>query len=349
MWDPLDQKSLAVIIAVSILLTGGNLWLHRGDTPLGQATMHEFGISFNFPENLPMSVNTPPGWDQGYWEGAVQGEDSSGTPEISGLFWTTGSADSKEEGLIFLLEMAKQENQDLVWGEEQTKSIKDYDVVYREIVLTIEGMEIPGVIVTFYDPYGRLMIPYHLSLPGSAQNSLEKVEKMVNTMDFDEPDEPIVLESYWPTDGWKYATPAQVNMDGDKLLQMVDAIEGSSFNVDSAMVVKDGYVVLDEYFGDYDRGDLHIIYSCTKSVVSTIFGIAHENGAIPDLDTKLIDIFPGIIAENPSDWKSAITLRDLLMMSGGFDARDSWLYEWEKLNSLHEAEDAVQYLSLIHI
>ena len=75
----MDQKSLAVIIAVSIILTGGNLWLHRGDTPLGQATMHEFGISFNFPENLPMSVNTPPGWDQGYWEGAVQGEDISGT------------------------------------------------------------------------------------------------------------------------------------------------------------------------------------------------------------------------------------------------------------------------------
>lgn len=344
MWKPLDQKSLIVIIAASILVTGGNLWLHRGDTPLGMVTMHDFGISFNFPQNLPMSVNTPPEWDQNYWQGAVQGEDSSGGLEIVGLSWTTGLGASKEEGLRLLLEDAKQENPGLIWGNPDTKTIKEYETAYIEISLTIENMEVPGVIVGFYDPYGRLMMLYHLGSPGSHQDSLEMVEKMIRTMEFNDPDEPYVLESYWPTEGWKYATPAQANMEGAKLQQMVDDIGSASFKVDSAMVIKDGYIVLDEYFGDYNKDDLHIIYSCTKSVVSTIFGIAHENGVIPDLETKLLDIFPSITPETPSDWKSAITLRDLLMMSGGFDARDSWIYEWEKLNSLHEAEDTVQYM-----
>ena len=344
MWEPVDQKSLAVIIAASILVTGGNLWLHRGDTPLGMATMKDFGISFNFPQNLQMNINTPSGWNQNYWQGAVQGEDSSGGIELVGLFWTTGFGASKDEGLRLLLEDAKQENPGLIWGEPIAKTFKEYDTASMEISLTVEDMEVPGIIVAFNDPYGRLMMLFHLGSPGSHQHSLEMVEKIIMTMEFDEPDDPYVLESYWPTDAWRYATPSQANMDGAKLQQMVDAIESASYKVDSAMVIKDGYIVLDEYFGEYEKDALHIIYSCTKSVVSTIFGIAHENDEIPDLDTKLVDIFPDIIYETPSDWKNAITLRDLLMMSGGFDARDSWLYEWEGLNPLHEAEDAVRYM-----
>jgi len=167
----------------------------------------------------------------------------------------------------------------------------------------------------------------------------------VNTwMNSNTPSEPTVISSYWPTEEWRYATPAQMGMDPEGLQDMVDEIESGSYNVDSAMVIKDGYIVLDEYFGDFEKGELHIIYSCTKSVVSTIFGIAHENGLIPDLDTRLLDIYPDIIPENPGEWKDAITLRDLLMMSGGFDARDSWLYDWEGLDGLHAADDAVVYM-----
>ncbi|MBT4321216.1 serine hydrolase [Candidatus Bathyarchaeota archaeon] len=160
----------------------------------------------------------------------------------------------------------------------------------------------------------------------------------------DTPPEAADLSGYWPTDGWKYATPEQMGLDPKPLQDMVDTIESSSFSVDSVMVIKDGYVVLDEYFGGYEKGEQHIIYSCTKSVVSTIFGIAHDNGLIPDLDTMLRVIYPDIIPENPGDWKNSITLRDLLMMSGGFDARDSWLYQWEGLDGLHEADDAVEYM-----
>ena len=167
----------------------------------------------------------------------------------------------------------------------------------------------------------------------------------VNTwMNSSTPSEPTVISSYWPTDEWRYATAAQMGMDPERLQDMVDEIESGSYNVDSAMVIKGGYIVLDEYFGGFEKGELHIIYSCTKSVVSTIFGIAHENGLIPDLDTRLLDIYPDIVPENPGEWKDSITLRDLLMMSGGFDARDSWLYDWEGLDGLHAADDAVEYM-----
>ena len=159
-------------------------------------------------------------------------------PELIGLFWTTGTASTKEEGLILLLEMAEQENTNLIWEEVKTRTIAEYDAAYIEIVITEGDIEVPGVIVAFYDPYGRLMMPYHLGFTGSNLDNMGKLEKIIKTMKFDEPDELYVLESYWPTDGWRYASPAQVGMDISKLEQMVDAIEGSSYKVESAMVMR---------------------------------------------------------------------------------------------------------------
>ena len=151
---------------------------------------------------------------------------------------------------------------------------------------------------------------------------------------------------YWPTEEWRYATPQDMGFDESALQGMVDDIESAPSNVkvDSVIVIKNGYIVYEKYFNDYNADTPHIIYSCTKTFVSTIFGIAHENGAIPSLDTKLLDIFPEVTPENMDEWKESITLRDMLMMSAGFDARDSWLYQWEKLNDLHEAPDAVRYM-----
>ena len=143
------------------------------------------------------------------------------------------------------------------------------------------------------------------------------------------PLKPTVMPSYWPTQGWEYATPTQMGIDSHSLEAMIQDIKSSSYQVDSALVIKNGYIVLDEYFGNYRKGNLHNIFSCTKSVVSTLFGIAYEKGDIPDLDTRLLALYPEIIPENQGNWKESITLRHLLMMSAGFDARDSWLYEWE--------------------
>jgi CubicO group peptidase (beta-lactamase class C family) len=164
------------------------------------------------------------------------------------------------------------------------------------------------------------------------------------SVEINTPLEPTIMPDYWPTEGWEYATPAQRGMDSHSLEAMVQDIKASSYQVDSALVIKNGYIVLDEYFGSFRKGNLHNIFSCTKSFVSTLFGIAQEKGDIPDLDTRLLDLYPKIIPENQGNWKESITLRHLLMMSAGFDARDSWLYEWEGLYGLHSSEDAVKYM-----
>ena len=150
--------------------------------------------------------------------------------------------------------------------------------------------------------------------------------------------------SYWPTDDWLYVKPEVLGLNGDILQGMVDDIMGSGFAVDSVLVVKDGYLVQEWYFNEYGNDVLHNVYSCTKSVVSTLVGIAIDKGEIDDVDARLLDLFPDIAPQNVSGWKESITLRDLLMMSAGFDARDSWLYDWEGLDEMQDADDAVQYV-----
>jgi len=40
--------------------------------------------------------------------------------------------------------------------------------------------------------------------------------------------EPMVISSYWPTEEWRYATPAQMGMNPERLQDMVDEIESGS-------------------------------------------------------------------------------------------------------------------------
>ena len=79
-------------------------------------------------------------------------------------------------------------------------------------------------------------------------------------------------------------------------------------------------------------------------MVSTLIGIAIEEGYIESLDVRMLDLFPDRTAGNMSAWKEEMTLRDLLTMTAGFDARDSYLYEWEGLYTMHNRSDALQYV-----
>ena len=122
---------------------------------------------------------------------------------------------------------------------------------------------------------------------------------------------------------WPATDAEQLGMDGALLDGLVDDIRAEGFAIDSVTVVKDGALVLDEYFSDYDAGSMHIIHSCTKSIMATLIGIAMDQGAIDTVDKPVLDFFPRRDVSSVDGRKSAMTLRDLLTMSSGFSCRDS--------------------------
>ena len=152
------------------------------------------------------------------------------------------------------------------------------------------------------------------------------------------------LEPYWPTKGWRKATPRDVGMNQAMLDEMLELIREQGVAVDSVLVIRNGYLVIDEYFPPFSKGEKHPVFSCTKSVVSTLIGIAIDEGYIERVDQRVLDFFPNRTIQNLSPWKDAMTLGNLLTMSAGFDARDSYLYGWERLRSMLESNDPVQYV-----
>jgi CubicO group peptidase (beta-lactamase class C family) len=110
------------------------------------------------------------------------------------------------------------------------------------------------------------------------------------------------------------------------------------------LVVRNGYMVADATIFPFEPGSRHIIYSCTKSVVSALVGIAIEEGYIEGVDQPVLDFFPERAVTNLDADKQAMTLEDVLTMSTGLECRDSYLYRWRGLREMQQSDDWVQFM-----
>ena len=158
------------------------------------------------------------------------------------------------------------------------------------------------------------------------------------------PPQRVELTSYRPTAGWRTSTPEQQGMDSEKLAEMMDAIRQRKYDIDSVLVIRNGYMVADAYVHPFRPGSRHIIRSCTKSIVSALIGIAIDQGYIKGVDQPVLELFPERTTANLDANKKAMTLEDLLTMTSGFDCQDSYLYRWRGLNELRRSEDWVQFV-----
>ncbi|MGE5458918.1 MAG: signal peptidase I [Methanobacterium sp.] len=136
-------------------------------------------------------------------------------------------------------------------------------------------------------------------------------------------------------DEWKTSLPEDQGLDPKKLDQIYKDIETNKLKIDSVLIVKNGTLVAEKYFpadtvhivkngelvdekfsGTYNRDTLHYIWSDTKSITSTLVGIACDQGKIK-LDNKVVDYFPGNKFDNMDTLKKSMTVRDLLTMRSG--------------------------------
>jgi CubicO group peptidase (beta-lactamase class C family) len=149
---------------------------------------------------------------------------------------------------------------------------------------------------------------------------------------------------YWPTDGWRSSTPEEQGMDSQILGDMLAGLIDRGFRIDSISVIRNGYLVLDVAVHPYQNSKLHIVHSCTKSVVSALIGIAIGQGYLSGVEQPLLEIFEDREVANLDSRKQSITLEDLLTMSSGLDCKDSYLYRWRGLEEMWVSGDWVQYV-----
>ena len=121
----------------------------------------------------------------------------------------------------------------------------------------------------------------------------------------------------WPAEDWPTSTPEEQGIDSALLLELLENVADWNLHVDSIMVIRNGFVVLDAYFYPNTADMPHQLWSATKSFTSTLAGIAMDQGLIRDLDQPVVELFPDLDTEDLDDDASAITLGNLLTMSAG--------------------------------
>ena len=123
----------------------------------------------------------------------------------------------------------------------------------------------------------------------------------------------------------------------ERLSAAVEANEIVGFH--STVVMLDGDRIAEAYFqgederwgtaiGSVDHGPntLHDLRSVTKSVVGLLYGIALLEGAVPPLDTPLLDMFPEYADLRDGTRREEITIEDALTMQMGTEWDESLPY-----------------------
>jgi CubicO group peptidase (beta-lactamase class C family) len=86
------------------------------------------------------------------------------------------------------------------------------------------------------------------------------------------------------------------------------------------LVVHEDRLVWERYYGGSTRESLQTSFSAAKSFVSTLVGIAIDEGLIGSVDDRLTEYVPELVARDPRFRR--ITLRHLLTMSSGIRYRE---------------------------
>ncbi len=149
---------------------------------------------------------------------------------------------------------------------------------------------------------------------------------------------------YWPTQGWRTSTPEAQGMKSDVLADMFTDLTDSDHSIDSVTIIRNGYIVLDAYFYPFRKDTKHILHSCTKSITSTLVGIAIDKGYIQNVQQQLMGFFPEIGPANMAGGKDRITLENVLTMTTGLDCRDSYRHRWQGLKRMMRSDSWTQYM-----
>lgn len=144
----------------------------------------------------------------------------------------------------------------------------------------------------------------------------------------------------------EYTSFSSEDLDPTRFELLKTCIQDGTFRkVDSILVVKDGKILVEEYFNGYDRDKLHEIRSATKSLGSALMGIAIDQGKITGVQDKLYAYFQE--REPFQKWdvrKNEITLENVLNMTTGLDCNDMDNSSAGNETNVLEATDIVRFM-----
>lgn len=130
----------------------------------------------------------------------------------------------------------------------------------------------------------------------------------------------ILIQKIAPQNEWKTSSSIY---DTIIIRELNKRIEEKRFkNITSIAVIKNGELLLEEYFNGANREKLHDTRSVGKSFASTMMGIAIKENYIKNENMILNQFYDLKKYKNYSQEKEKVTLKSLLTMSSAFDGSD---------------------------
>jgi CubicO group peptidase (beta-lactamase class C family) len=133
--------------------------------------------------------------------------------------------------------------------------------------------------------------------------------------------------------------------DRDKIKALIANIDADVFkHVTSVVIIKNGKLLIEEYFNGANRNSLHDVRSVGKSFASTMTGIAIHDSYLTSEDQMLKDFYDLKKYDHYSPGKNTISIKNLLTMSARFDGNDSDPQSPGNEENMYPSEDWVKFV-----
>ena len=119
-----------------------------------------------------------------------------------------------------------------------------------------------------------------------------------------------------PVDSWDTVSPSSLHWCTDKIAPLYDFLEQE--NTKGFIVLKDGKIVLEKYFGSFTKDSLWYWASAGKTVTAFLVGKAQEEGSLAISDTSSKYLGAGWTTCTAAQ-EEKITIRHQLTMTSGLD------------------------------
>jgi len=153
---------------------------------------------------------------------------------------------------------------------------------------------------------------------------------------------------YNPKDAWRSCSPEQVGVCSEDLKKVHNYVANDSINTNGLLIIKNGYIIYEEYFNSHNRHTLHTSYSLAKGFTSAAVGHAIDKELIGSVDDKIMNYLSQLQAEYVQPEKKEVTIKHLLTMSAGFEWSEGDYYSGNSADDIFEmmetSNDYIDYV-----
>jgi CubicO group peptidase (beta-lactamase class C family) len=146
-------------------------------------------------------------------------------------------------------------------------------------------------------------------------------------------------------DGIETESMYKTDIDYKIIIELIENIKTGGYkNIHSLLIVKDGKLIIEEYFHGFHQNKVHEIRSASKSIGSILTGIAIDKGFIKNADEKIYPYFKNYTLE--TKWGSLakdVSIKSLLTMTSGYKCDDHSLPSFQCETAMYKSNDWVEY------